>query len=173
MSIHSLAAGISMAIVAVAATLGSAPGGAAIHSQPHPAEAASQFAAPSAREDIPRAARVLEVEKSRHGKVLESISIQNVRAVHKVGSLIDGLPARQPGPARCDYATDGTRYHLTFRVSLTGPQLAEASQILPVIRHCTFMNVRLIGDQRWTSLERGGIVLRKIRSLHGKHIPQD
>src|SRR5262249_14692363 len=147
MSSRFLAAGIVVAAVTVVAILpGSAPGRAVVGSQPPVADVSSQFAARPTGEHIPSAARVLDVEVSRHGKVLKSISIQNVRAVHKVASLIDELPGRQQGPAACDYGTDGTRYDLTFKTSLTGPWLATVSQILPVIRHCTFMRLRILGD---------------------------
>jgi hypothetical protein len=125
-----------------------------------------------ASEQIPPAAHALDVEVRRLGSVLKSVTVTNPRAVRKIASLINGLPVRQPDPVLCDFGSDGTRYILTFRASPTGPPLAEAAQALPVIRGCTFMRLS-IGGHRQMPLERAGAVLRKLKSLQGKHIPQD
>ncbi len=123
-------------------------------------------------ERIPSAAHALEIALTRYGKVLRSATETNARAVRRVASLVDGLPVRQPDPLLCDSSSDGRRYKLIFRVSAAGPPLAEATQALPVIPGCNVMRLNIAGE-RQMPLERGGIVLRELRSLHAKHLPRD
>jgi hypothetical protein len=156
MNIRSLTAGVLAATAAAAAVFGGVAAGAASRSASHP------IVAELASEKIPHAARVLDVEVQRHGRVLRSTEIDNARAVRKIASTIDRLPARRRHAVVCDFLTDGTRYVLTFRASPSGPPLAEAAQLLPVIRGCTFMQLN-IGGRRQTPLERGGVVLGKLK----------
>ncbi len=115
---------------------------------------------------IPDSARVLDVEVSRHGKTLQSFTIDDARAVQKIAASIEALPTREPAAHACGYATDGSMYNLYFYASptSTGLPLAWASQPLPVIPHCTFMRLTT-GGHRQIPRERAGTVLREVKAL--------
>lgn len=117
------------------------------------------------REQIPTAARVLDVEQITRAGNARSITITRLRQVRKMAAIVDRLPV-QTALAKCPGSpapVEVPLVRLTFRATADGPPLAEARQEVPA-EICHPLRLEIRGREQ-DPREHGRTVIRAVARI--------